>query len=213
MLDSDGSRIVKFLKADLSYVAEVGSEGSGDDQFSYPQALTLDDTYVYVADSGNSRIVKRLKSDLTYVAQASVFGIVTTEDLKDIVVGGSYLYATDGLNCTILKILKTDFSYVAHADLFGYEEGEIIYPAGIETDGTYLYVVDVGGMQVLKYTLGLEYVCDTALPAVVESELGENLTIYNGVTLCVYLYDYAFSADEHALYSAVRAPLPRCRGY
>lgn len=35
--DTDNCRVVKRLTSNLSYVAEIGSQGGGNDQFWYPQ--------------------------------------------------------------------------------------------------------------------------------------------------------------------------------
>jgi len=64
--DSDNHRIVKRLLFDLSYDSQIGTYGSGVDQFSYLRGISNDGTYMYVADSDNHRIVKRLLSDLSY---------------------------------------------------------------------------------------------------------------------------------------------------
>lgn len=64
---------------------------------------------------------------------------------------GTYLYATSTDARTVWKLLLSDFSLVGHCEgkppgwpslINGYSSGEL-YPSGIATDGTYLYVTDV----------------------------------------------------------------------
>jgi hypothetical protein len=45
--------------ADLGYVAEYGTEGTGNDQLVGQLVFMADGTYLYVADRLNGRIVKR----------------------------------------------------------------------------------------------------------------------------------------------------------
>jgi len=63
----DGDTIQIRARDTLSIIASFGSTGAGDDNFSAPTDLCVDQTSVYVLDSGNSRIKK-------HIAQTGVFG-------------------------------------------------------------------------------------------------------------------------------------------
>ena len=72
--DFSNHRIVKRLASDLSYVSQIGSSESGNDQFSSPYGIGYAKSYIYIADTYNDRIVKRLASDLSYVSEIGVSG-------------------------------------------------------------------------------------------------------------------------------------------
>ena len=74
LCDHSNHRIQKRLKADLSFVAKIGTYGSGDDQFNYPAGISCDEKYVYLCDYDNHRIQKRLKSDLSFIAKIGTQG-------------------------------------------------------------------------------------------------------------------------------------------
>src|SRR4030042_916006 len=75
VMDTNNHRLVMRKASDLDYVDEIGSSGSGDDQFYFPDCLCSDDTHLFIADTSNNRIVKRLKSDLSYVSKVGSFGV------------------------------------------------------------------------------------------------------------------------------------------
>jgi hypothetical protein len=56
------------LLADLSFVAVAGSQGTGDGQFSSPEGVCSDGSFLYVADTGNGRIVKMTLAGMTYLS-------------------------------------------------------------------------------------------------------------------------------------------------
>ena len=63
----DGDTVQVRAKDTLDVIFSFGSTGAGDDNFSAPTDLCVDQTSVYVLDSGNSRIKK-------HIAQTGVFG-------------------------------------------------------------------------------------------------------------------------------------------
>src|SRR3989339_339873 len=152
MTDYGNHRIVKRLASNLSYVAKIGSLGSGNDQFSNPTGIAADGTYIYVLDTGNHRIVKRLASDLSYVSQIGSLG--TGNDQFDypygIATDGTYIYIADSNNYRIVKRLAEDLSYVAKIGSNGSGDDQFNTPRGIATDGTYLYIADTYNNRIVK---------------------------------------------------------------
>src|SRR3989339_494148 len=152
MTDYGNHRIVKRLASNLSYVAKIGSLGSGNDQFSNPTGIAADGTYIYVLDTGNHRIVKRLASDLSYVSQIGSLG--TGNDQFDypygIATDGTYIYIADSNNYRIVKRLAEDLSYVAKIGSNGSGDDQFNTPRGIATDGTYLYIADTYNNRIAK---------------------------------------------------------------
>jgi DNA-binding beta-propeller fold protein YncE len=150
--DYNNHRIVKRLASNLSYVSKIGTNGSGNDQFSSPRGITTDGTYLYVADSGNHRIVKRLASDLSYVSKIGTSGSGNDQfnNPFGITSDGTYIYVVDYSNHRIVKRLASDLSYVSKIGTVGSGNDQFIFPRGITTDGTYLYVADSGNHRIVK---------------------------------------------------------------
>ncbi|MCX6666353.1 MAG: carboxypeptidase regulatory-like domain-containing protein [Euryarchaeota archaeon] len=150
--DTYNHRIVKRLASDFNYVAQIGTQGSGNDQFDRPFGICGDGMYLYIVDIMNSRIVKRLASDLSYVAQIGSIG--SGNDQFEFPFGiycdGTYLYVADYGNNRIVKRLASDLSYVAKIGSIGRGNDQFRYPFGICGDGTYLYVADTLNNRIVK---------------------------------------------------------------
>src|SRR3989339_511702 len=153
VVDTGNTRIVKRLASDLSYVAQIGSSGSGDDQFSVPNGIATDGTYIYIADTFNNRIVKRLASDLSYVSKIGSFGSGNDQfsSPNGIATDGTYVYVADSSNHRIVKRLATDaLTYVSKIGSSGSGNDQFYSPYGIATDGTYIYVADTSNNRIVK---------------------------------------------------------------
>src|SRR3989339_2210777 len=150
--DTNNNRIVKRLASNFTYVTEIGSLGTGNDQFSYPYGIATDGTYIYVVDTGNTRIVKRLASDLSYVAQIGSSGSGDDQFSvpNGIATDGTYIYIADTFNNRIVKRLASDLSYVSKIVSFGSGNDQFSSPNGIATDGTYVYVADSSNHRIVK---------------------------------------------------------------
>jgi DNA-binding beta-propeller fold protein YncE len=113
--DTNNNRIVKRDADTLAYISQVGSLGSGIDEFNAPQSIDHDGTYIYIADQGNGRIVKRLASDLSYVS--SSFTFLPGDEMSDVPSGicvdgtGTYVYYVRPNYKNIVKILASDLSF------------------------------------------------------------------------------------------------------
>src|SRR3989339_1759388 len=150
--DTNNNRIVKRLASNFTYVTEIGSLGTGNDQFSYPYGIATDGTYIYVVDTGNTRIVKRLASDLSYVAQIGSSGSGDDQFSvpNGIATDGTYIYIADTFNNRIVKRLASDLSYVSKIGSFGSGNDQFNSPNGIATDGTYIYIADTSNYRIVK---------------------------------------------------------------
>jgi len=159
--DTANNRIVKRSLSDLSYVAKVGTVGTGNDQFDNPMGVTSDDTYLYVVDSYNHRIVKRMLSDMSYVAKIGTQGAGNNNFYQPFGAtnDGTYLYVSDTYNNRIVKRLLSDLSYVSKIGTQGSGNDNFYLPRGITNDGTYLYVFDTLNNRIVKRLLSnLSYV-------------------------------------------------------
>jgi len=146
------AKIVKLLASDFSFVDEIGSFGSGNDQFSNPLGITNDGTCLYVVDQWNYRIVKRLMSDLSYVSQIGSFGSGNDNfnNPYGIATDGTYIYITDKQNFRVVKRLASDLSYVSQVGSFGFGDNTFSDLYEIAADGAAVYICDGGYSRIVK---------------------------------------------------------------
>ncbi len=140
--DNENNRIKKHVAADGTYSAEIGSDGSGDDQFNQPYGICSDGTYFYVADRGNNRIKKHVLATMAY---DSKIGTTGSGDANfnvpyDTCTDGTYLYVVDQNNNRVKKHSCSDLGYVAETPSSGLNSPDVCC-----TDGTYLYVAQTSG--------------------------------------------------------------------
>ncbi len=187
--DTNNYRIKSHLTADGSYVAKIGSIGSGDDQFNQPWGICSDGTYVYVTDTVNDRIVKRLLSNLSYVAQIGSHG--SGNDNFNfpggICTDGTWLYITDQGNNRVVKRLCSDLSYVAQTAGPGFNFGA--NNGYICTDGTHIYTAQTPGAtyRIFKHYCD-DLSLDTRVMAAGTDGHIDNATITGICTTGGYLY-------------------------
>jgi len=150
--DTYNHRIMRRNKDNLSYVAKIGSYGTGDDQFKFPRGMVVDETHLYVCDRDNDRVMKRLRTDLSYVAKIGTWGTGNDQfNLPgDITMDDTHLYICDEVNCRIVKRLKSDLSYVAQVGTEGAGDDQFQNPLGITSDDTYIYVNDTYNCRIVK---------------------------------------------------------------
>ena len=161
MVDQDNERIMKRHRANLGFIAKIGTHGSGDDQFNRPRQLCADNTYLYVADTQNDRIVKRRKDDLSYVSKIGSTG--SGDDQFNYPYATAcddrYLYVADCDNHRIVKRLKSDLSFISKIGSLGSGDDQFNQPRGIAVDGTHVFVVDATNNRIVKRKkLDLSYV-------------------------------------------------------
>jgi len=139
--DTANHRVKKHL-VDGTWQAEIGTQGSGDNQFNSPWNVCSDGTHVYITDRANSRIKKHLLSDLSYVAKIGTLGSGNDNfnTPTGICTDGTYLYVADRVNDRIVKRLCSDLSYVSESS-----GGSLNNPDYVCTDGTFVYCCQTSG--------------------------------------------------------------------
>lgn len=153
-----GNNRIKRHDMTGAFIAECGSAGAGDDNFSVPYCVCTDGTYFYVTDNANNRIVKRLLSDFSFVAKIGSFGAGNDQfnAPRGICTDGTYIYICDQANNRIHKRRCSDLSLVSFATADG-----INTPRVICTDGSYLYIAQNSGAPIprlFKYTFNFDLI-------------------------------------------------------
>lgn len=171
----------------LSYISKIGTYGIGNNQFSSPQKIATDGTYLYIADTENNRIVKRLASNLSYVSKIGTGGTGNDQVINPcgITTDGTYLYIADTNNHRIVKRLASDLSYVSQIGTNGIGDDQFANPRGVATDGTYLYVADGGRRIVKRLASDLSYVSQIGTDGSGNDQFNQ---LYGVATDGTYLY-------------------------
>ncbi len=129
-------------------------------RFSYPEGITTDGTYLYVADARNSTIRKIVIATgvvTTVAGSAGEFGSTDGTGAaarfsypEGITTDGTHLYVADSYNYTIRKIVIATGEVTTLAGTVGAPGSSDVTgtaasfypPNGITTDGAHLYVAD-----------------------------------------------------------------------
>ena len=157
------NKIVKIKENDLTLDSQIGSLGTGNDNFNIPSGITNDGTYLYITDTGNSRVVKRRMSDLSYVSEIGSIG--TGNDNFNNPMGctndGTYLYVMDSANSRVVKRLLSTLAYDSQIGTLGTGNDNFNYPRGCTSDSTYIYITDRNNSRVVKRLMSdLSYVSE-----------------------------------------------------
>jgi len=192
-----GSTLHTLKKIDISstpwsVVANIGgATGSTDDTFSNPYSVTVDDTYVYVADYTNQRIKKHLKSDLSFVSQLGLTGYSnylpnTLYNPAYVIYDNNYLYISNNGYARILKY-DTNFNYISNIGYStGYAYSEFLSTGGLTIDNGYLYVADPTTGIIIKRNL---------------SEFDVNISfVGSGIDFNFFYSPYSVDSDENYYY-------------
>lgn len=135
------------------FVAAIGASGSGNNQFTHPEAICTDGTYLFITEEfTNHRIQKRLASDLSFVAKIGSQGSGNDQfnSPRGICQDGTFLYVADADNNRIMKRMMSDLSYVSKIGSNGSGNDQFTFPMEICTDGTYVWVVDSWNHRIVK---------------------------------------------------------------
>jgi len=138
--DGGNDRVVKRLCADLSFVSKTdGTEG-----LNAPRSICTDGKYLYLFRYAGATYVR-------YKLLCSTLGLVQREltDGQDVhtwagmCYTGGFIYA-----CTTTSIHKytSGLGYVSEWGAAGTGDGQFTSAEGITTDGTYLWILDIGGI-------------------------------------------------------------------
>lgn len=114
--------------------------------FLVPEGITTDGANLYLTDSGNDKIRKIVISSRTVTTLPVNLNFHTT----GITTNGTKLYVTNAYNYTVQEIdISTGFTstFAGSAGVGGFNDGigtsaTFLDPAGITTDGAYLYITD-----------------------------------------------------------------------
>lgn len=152
MTDYSDSKIYKLLVSDLSIFSSIGSLGSDDDNFNYPEGICVDNTgtYIYICDTGNHRIVKRLCSDLSYVSQYSsadlvnsyYYGIAIDNDDQFIYVADNGTNRVEKINTSDMTLNSAIITFNG-ADSFSGLQDIAVY-------GDNLFIADEGNRRIVQ---------------------------------------------------------------
>jgi len=169
--DTSKHCIQKRKKSTGSLIWEIGTWGTGNDQFKNPSGITTNrnnayndyDDYIYIADTGNHRIQKRLKSNGSYVSQIGTQGAGNDqfESPYGINAYADYLVVADTGNHRIHKRFCTDLSYIAKAGTQGAGNDQFESPKGITILMPwpyYIFVVDTGNHRIVSLDWDLVYI-------------------------------------------------------
>lgn len=135
--DTGNDKIVRLLVSDLSFVDQIGSTGSGNNQYSGPKGIAVhpDSEYFLVADTGNDRVVKCTLSTLAYDSEAGTTG--TGDDNLSgpcaiaIEAEGLFFLVADTGNDRIKKYQFSDMSYISEIGSNGASDDNFDTPSGI----------------------------------------------------------------------------------
>lgn len=148
-----------------------GADGIAEGRFSFPGAIAVDGTSLYVADSDDNTIRKvelATRALSTIAGQAGVTGSLdatgksaTFNVPQGLAISGGNLYVADTQNHTIRRIVLATGAVTTLAGSAG-EDGSgdgigaaarFLEPTGLATDGTYLYVADTGNHTIRRIEL------------------------------------------------------------
>lgn len=183
IIDTTNVRLIERSTPDLTYMGKFTS-GIGN-----PKSICNDGTHLYLINSivdGPFRLQKYLIgatiADLSLVASISNFSGSDTFNLpRGMCTDGTYLYLVDGIVNVgrILKFNCSNLSFVASVASIGYTyipdietfySGQIVSPAAIATDNTYLFVTGsygIYGSWIHVFNCStLAWVATSALPTV-----------------------------------------------
>jgi hypothetical protein len=156
--DHDNWRIKKHLCSTGAYVAQVGGYGVGLDQFITPSGICTDGTYLYNTEGspGSAPLIKkRLCSTLAGVSQISADGHLNSTNCQGICTDGLTLFLTNCNSGAAAPIFQYTLAlvYISEYGTNGTGDTQFIYPYGICTDNTHLYIVDNGNDRIKKHRI------------------------------------------------------------
>ncbi len=177
--DVNNNSIRKIVIATGAVTTLAGSAmGSGADdgtgsgaRFNSPRGVTTDGTNVYVADTGNHTIRKIVIATKEVTTLAGNVGNTGTDDgigtnakfnlPERVTTDGTNLYVVDTNNHTVRKIViatKEVTTLAGNAGSSGTDDGsgtsaKFLFPSGLTTDGTNLYVADTSNHTIRKIVI------------------------------------------------------------
>lgn len=145
LADKYNYRILSFSNFAAPNITTVGTEGSGNLQFSLPSAVTLGpDGKIYVADTGNNRIVRM--DDMTGAGFITWQPNGTTLSQPECVFvdSANVMYITDTNHQRILRVPSISSGSFQEIGTYGQGVGHFFFPHGIFVQNGRIYVTDPG---------------------------------------------------------------------
>lgn len=207
--DSFNHRIFKRLRSDLSFVAKIGTEGTGIDQFKNPMGIACDGEHLYIAERDGHRIQKRNKANLAYVDRIGSYGSGNDQFSypSGMCVDETYIYVGDGANDRIVKRSKSTLAYVSKIGSLGSGDDQFDLCGAIACDDTHLYVVDVYNHRIHKRLKS-----DLSLVQLMGSEGSGNDQFYYPLGIsCDDTYVFVGDALNHRVHVRLKSDLSYVR--
>jgi tripartite motif-containing protein 71 len=158
-----GNNCVKKYSLTGSFIASVGSFGSGQGQFNHPSDILEYNGYIYIVDQGNSRIQKFNRDSLTYVTEwgSPGNGPGQFNNPSQITVyydtTGYYLYVTDTGNNRIQRFTLTG-DFVSSFGSFGSGPEQFNHPIGIRGWSMQILIADTLNNRIQAYLYTGQYI-------------------------------------------------------
>ena len=149
---------MSYASVDISYSAQFGTNGTGNDQFEYPAGMCVADSKLFIVDKQNNR-VKIHDLAGVYIGKFGTVGSGNNNFFfpEDITTDGVQLYITDSANHRV-KIHDLAGVYVGEFGTSGTGNTQFQYPHGITYDGVNLFIVDRQNNRIKEHTTAGAYV-------------------------------------------------------
>ena len=155
--DRNNDRLEKFSPTG-TFIAEYGSKGSGNDQFSNSWALAINQSSgnIYVADTGNNRM-EELNSSGEFVRTFGTEGTGKLEEPEGVTVDSSGdVWVSDSDHNRIVEFSSTGV-VMREFGSYGTGNGQLENPRSLTISEGSLYVVDLGNDRVEQFSLTGSY--------------------------------------------------------
>jgi sugar lactone lactonase YvrE len=166
-----GNRAIRKVALSDGTTSTVRQSSQDTSPFMAPHGVTTDGTHLYVADSWSAVIRKVTIADGTETVLAGQEGTTGSVDGPGtsarfeypfgITTDGTFLYVSDLEGYTVRRVDPADGTTTTIAGTAGVRgttdavgaAARFLTPAGITTDGTYLYVADLDGHTIRRITI------------------------------------------------------------
>lgn len=182
--DAYNNSIIKCSLSDFSVLSELGTTGSGNNNFDEPMGICRDNTYLYICDNNNNRVKKHRADDLSYISEVAV------SDARGITTDGTYLYICS--KYVLYKYNKSDLSLVTQIGSYGSGNNQFDELWYLTTDGTYLYCMDrLNNNRIVKRNCSdLAYVSKVSYSGGLDiTWTGSSMVITNTASDCLSQYN------------------------
>lgn len=161
--DKINNRVTKLVASDLSFSAKtLGTEG-----FNNPAAICTDGINLYIIQNPGEtwRMIKLACSNLALVARRLKDGHDNSITPQGIAynLGYCWIVQTNNSYAPVMKYRSSDLAYDSEWGVFGSSDGQVTGPYAIATNGSNIFVSDVGvgfanPQRIQKFTMAGVYV-------------------------------------------------------